>query len=111
MDMGVPALYANFADHATAYAFWMGSEVGGSRSSGWPVDASTVHTFFHTSSAPRSQAIEPFIQFVDEVMSPSHDFLSVCKVTARETARQVGSPPHTLQYPMFEDTLSCEAGM
>lgn len=41
--------------------------------------------------------------FVDEVMAPSHDFLSVCKVTARETARQVvwmsglpsewGSPP------------------
>jgi hypothetical protein len=28
MGHSVPNLYANYADHATAYAFWVGSQVG-----------------------------------------------------------------------------------
>ncbi|GAX74920.1 hypothetical protein CEUSTIGMA_g2366.t1 [Chlamydomonas eustigma] len=61
METSVPTLYVNHADHATAYAFWVGS-----------------------------QAIEPFMTFVDDIMAPKeHDFLTVCKCAAREIARQV----------------------
>lgn len=36
-----------------------------------------------------AQAIERFMAFVDEIMAPSYDFLSVCKCTARDIARRV----------------------
>jgi hypothetical protein len=31
------------------------------------------------------------MQFVDEIMAPNDDFLTVCKCTAREIARQVSA--------------------
>ncbi|KAL6746419.1 hypothetical protein V8C86DRAFT_3034694, partial [Haematococcus lacustris] len=64
------ALFANYADHAIAYAFWVGN-----------------------------QRIGDFVEFVDALMAPQDDdFISVTKVTAKDVAQQViwqaGLPLH-----------------
>eukprot|EP00798_Chlamydomonas_sp_ICE-L_P024091 gene24091-9665_t len=61
LETTMPCLFANYADHAIAHAFRVGSQGG----------------------------FEEFVAFVDDIMAPDEDFVSVCKVTAREVARQV----------------------